>query len=90
MEPPEGHPTRRIAELWDLVQKEPDEATRNALFKELMDIHKAHPYMIGTLGEDPAPVIVKNNVGNVGSGFINDDTMRMLASRGPATLQGAV
>ncbi len=76
VEPPADHPTRRIAELWDMVQKEPDEATRNAMFKELMDIHKEHPYMIGTLGEDPAPIIVKNNVGNVGSGFINDDTMR--------------
>jgi peptide/nickel transport system substrate-binding protein len=76
LEPPADHPVRRIAELWDQVQKEPDEATRNALFKELLDIHKEHPYMIGTVGEDPAPVIVKNNVGNVGSGFINDDTMR--------------
>ncbi|MCI0710239.1 MAG: ABC transporter substrate-binding protein [Chloroflexi bacterium] len=76
MEPPEGHPIRRIHELWSQVQIEPDEAARNALFKELLDVHKEHPYMIGTVGEDPAPVIVKNNIGNVGSGFINDDTMR--------------
>jgi peptide/nickel transport system substrate-binding protein len=76
IEPPEGHPIRRIHELWAEVQEEPDEATRNALFKELLDIHKEHPYMIGTVGEDPAPVIVKNSVGNVGEGFINDDTMR--------------
>ncbi|MBN1965906.1 MAG: ABC transporter substrate-binding protein [Anaerolineae bacterium] len=75
-EPPEGHPVRRIAELWDTLQSEPDEATRNAMFQEILDIHKEHPYMIGTVGEDPAPVIVKNNVGNVGAGFINDDTMR--------------
>lgn len=76
IEPPADHPIRRIHELWQLVQEEPDEASRNALFKELLDIHKAHPYMIGTVGEDPAAVIVKNNVGNVGEGFINDDTMR--------------
>ena len=46
------------------------------MFAEILGIHKEHPYMIGTVGEDPAPVIVKNNVGNVGAGFINDDTMR--------------
>ncbi|MBN2502343.1 MAG: ABC transporter substrate-binding protein [Anaerolineales bacterium] len=75
-EPPEGHPIRRIHELWQAIQTEGDEATRNAMFQEILDIHKEHPYMIGTVGEDPAPVIVKNNIGNVGAGFINDDTMR--------------
>lgn len=76
IEPPADHPIRRIHELWAEVQQEPDEATRNALFQQIIDIHKEHPYMIGTVGEDPAPVIVKNSVGNVGEGFINDDTMR--------------
>jgi len=76
VEPPPDHPIRRIHEFWQAIQVEPDEATRNAMFQELLDIHKEHPYMIGTVGEDPAPVIVKNNIGNVGSGFINDDTMR--------------
>ncbi len=76
LEPPADHPVRKIADLWHQVEREPDEATRNAMFKELLDIHKEHPYMIGTVGEDPSPVIVKNNVGNVGSGFPNDDTMR--------------
>lgn len=76
LEPPEGHPIRRIAELWDLIQQEPDEASRNAMMTELLDIHAEHPYMIGTVGEDADPVIVKNNFFNVGSGFINDDTLR--------------
>ncbi|MBZ0302267.1 MAG: ABC transporter substrate-binding protein, partial [Anaerolineae bacterium] len=75
-QPPEGHPLYRIHELWDQTTKEPDEAKRNALFKELLDIHKEHPYQIGTLGEDPSPVIVKNNFFNVGAGFIVDDTLR--------------
>jgi peptide/nickel transport system substrate-binding protein len=75
-EPPPDHPIREIRALWEKVQVEPDEATRNGLFKQLLDIHKAHPYMIGTVGEDPQPVIVKNNFFNVGSGFISDDTLR--------------
>jgi peptide/nickel transport system substrate-binding protein len=75
-EPPEGHPIIRIHELWDQTQKEPDEAARNALFQELLGIHKEHPYMIGTVGEDPQPLVVKNNFFNVGSGFISDDTLR--------------
>jgi peptide/nickel transport system substrate-binding protein len=75
-EPPEGHPIRQIHALWQEIQSEPDEATRNAKMMELLGIHAAHPYMIGTVGEDPAPVIVSNLMGNVGSGFINDDTLR--------------
>jgi peptide/nickel transport system substrate-binding protein len=75
-EPPPGHPIREIRALWEKVQVEPDEATRNALFMQLLDIHKAHPYQIGTVGEDPQPVIVKNNFFNVGGGFISDDTLR--------------
>lgn len=75
-EPPEGHPLWRIHELWDLIQSEPDEAARNAMMEELLSFHIEHPYMIGTVGEDPTPVIVRNNFFNVGSGFINDDTLR--------------
>ncbi|HEX2906558.1 MAG TPA: ABC transporter substrate-binding protein [Phototrophicaceae bacterium] len=75
-EPPADHPIRRLHELWDLIQKEPDEAKRNAMMTELLSIHVEHPYMIGTVGEDPTPIIVKNNMFNVGSGFISDDSLR--------------
>ena len=75
-EPPADHPIRRIHELWNQTKQEPDEAKRNALFKELIDIHKEHPYMIGTVGEDPVPVVVKNNFFNVGEGFAYDDALR--------------
>jgi peptide/nickel transport system substrate-binding protein len=76
IEPPEGHPIIRIKELWAMIQQEPDEATRVSLMQELLGFHKEHPYMIGTVGEDPQPVIVKNNFFNVGSDFISDDTLR--------------
>jgi peptide/nickel transport system substrate-binding protein len=85
-EPPADHPIRRIHELWDLTRQEPDEAARNALFKELLDIHKEHPYMIGTLGEDPVPVVVKNNFFNVLGGIIYDDALRSQGLIMPAQL----
>jgi peptide/nickel transport system substrate-binding protein len=75
-EPPEDHPIREIWALWEQTKVEPDEATRNALFQQLLDIHKEHPYMIGTVGEAPQPVIVSNRFGNVPNGYINDDTLR--------------
>jgi peptide/nickel transport system substrate-binding protein len=76
IEPPEGHPIRVINQLWHEVLVEPDTATRDAKFMELLGIHKEHPYMIGTVGEDPQPVVVKNNFFNVGANFISDDTLR--------------
>ena len=75
-----------VHELWNQTKQEPDEATRNALFKELLDIHKEHPYMIGTVGEDPVPVVVKNNFFNVGSGFAYDDALRSQGICVPAQL----
>ena len=85
MEPPADHPIREIWRLWEATRAEPDEATRNALFKELLDIHKEHPYMIGTVGEAPALFIVSNNVGNIGPGFIHDDTLRSPGGANPVT-----
>ncbi len=85
MEPPADHPIREIWRLWEAARAEPDEATRNALFTDLLNIHKEHPYMIGTVGEAPALFIVSNNVGNIGAGFINDDTLRTPGDTNPAT-----
>jgi hypothetical protein len=39
--------------------------------------------MIGTLGEDPQPVVVKNNFFNVGADFIGDDTLRNVGLLNP-------
>jgi peptide/nickel transport system substrate-binding protein len=84
-EPPDGHPIKEIWRLWEATQSEADEATRNALFKQMLDIHKEHPYMIGTVGEAPSPFIVKNNVGNIPDGQINDDTLRSPGGIPPIT-----
>ena len=34
-------------------RSKPDETKRNALFKQMLDIHKDAPWMIGTCGENP-------------------------------------
>lgn len=84
-EPPADHPIREIWRLWEAARAEPDEATRNDLFTQMLNIHKEHPYMIGTVGENPQPVIVANNVGNVQDGHIWDDTLRSPGGVAPVT-----
>ncbi len=84
IEPPEDHPIRRIHELWNQVRVEPDQATRDGLFEELLGIHIEHPYIIGTVGEDPVPVVVKNNFFNINPGFIYDDVLRSQGLTMPA------
>ena len=42
-EPPADHLIRKVCDLWDKTQVEADETKRNALFKQLLDIHKAIP-----------------------------------------------
>ena len=83
IEPPADHPIREILGLWDQCRTEPDETKRNALFKQLLDIHKEHPFMIGTVGEAPKPYIVNNNFFNVPNGAIDDDTLRNIGHTNP-------
>lgn len=76
VEPPADHPIRQVWSNWDKCQVEPDETKRNALFKAMLDVHKANIWQIGTVGEAPALWIVKNNFHNVPQGYIEDDTLR--------------
>ncbi|MAS37476.1 MAG: peptide ABC transporter substrate-binding protein [Anaerolineaceae bacterium] len=76
VEPPADHPIREIWRLWEEARAEPDEAQRNAIFQQLLDIHKEHPYQIGTVGESPRINIVANNMANFVEGYIADDTLR--------------
>jgi len=75
-EPPQDHIVRKIWDLWEKCRTEPDEAKNNALFKQIIDIHKQAPVAVGVVGESVSPWIVKNNFRNVLPGFINDDTLR--------------
>lgn len=84
-EPPADHPIREIWRLWESAQSEADEAKRNEVFKQMLDIHKEHPYMIGTVGESPQLFIKKNNVGNIQEGHVWDDTLRSPGGVNPVT-----
>jgi peptide/nickel transport system substrate-binding protein len=84
LEPPADHRIRDIWGLWDQARIEPDQAKRDALFKQLLDIHKEHPYAIGIVGEAPILYITNNNFGNVGAGYIDDDTLRNYGQLNPA------
>ncbi len=75
-EPPADHPIRKIWSLWDKTQVEPDETKRNALFQQLLGVHKQAPYAIGVVGDKVQPVVVSNNFHNMPDGFIADDTTR--------------
>jgi peptide/nickel transport system substrate-binding protein len=84
VEPPADHRIRDIWALWDQCRIEPDQAKRDALFKQIIDIHKEHPYAIGIVGEAPVLYITSNRFGNMGSGYIDDDTLRNPGQLNPA------
>lgn len=75
-EPPADHPIREIWKLWDQCQVEPDETKRNAIFQQLLGIHKKAPYAIGVVGEKVVPLVLTNIFKNVREGYLNDDTLR--------------
>jgi peptide/nickel transport system substrate-binding protein len=72
--PPEDYFITRIWALMEEVNVEPDEAKRNALFQQVLDIWAEELPMIGILGELPSPTIVKNGFKGFKGGFPNDDT----------------
>ena len=74
-EEPKGD-IRKIYDLWDKVTVTADEKQRDRYFKEIVNLHKRNIWMIGTVGELPQPVVVKNNFRNVPDGLIWDDTLR--------------
>lgn len=73
-EPPADHFIRKIWDIMDQVNVEPDEAKRNALFNQVLDIWAEEIPMIGILGELPAPAVVKNGLKGFRAGTPIDDT----------------
>jgi peptide/nickel transport system substrate-binding protein len=72
-EPPADHYIRKLWDTWEQVAVEPDEAKRNQLFNQILDIWAEELPMIGILGELPAPLIVKNGLKGTKDGFPIDD-----------------
>lgn len=83
-EPPKEHWIRKIWDLWEKTQVEPDEAKRNATFQEIINIHKQAPVAVGVTGESVSVWVVKDNIRNVKGGYINDDTLRDYGLINPA------
>ena len=76
VKPPDGHWIYNIWKIWDEeVAIEPDAAKQTAAFKKLLDIWATELPMIGLLGEQPAPTIVKNGFKGFLPGLPNDDTV---------------
>lgn len=73
-EPPADHWINTIWSTWAQIAAESDEATRNELFNQILDIWAEELPMIGYLGEAPALIIVKNGFHNYVEGLPIDDT----------------
>jgi peptide/nickel transport system substrate-binding protein len=73
-EPPPGHYIWQIWEIWDRIAQEPNPDKQTEMFKQILDIWAEELPMIGYLGEQPAPIIVKNGFRNYLPGLPIDDT----------------
>ncbi|MEZ4637932.1 MAG: ABC transporter substrate-binding protein [Caldilineaceae bacterium] len=72
-EPPADHWVWDLWNTWGALAVEPDEATRNDMFRQILDVWKDELPMIGYLGESPALIIVKNGMRNYLPGYPVDD-----------------
>lgn len=75
-EPAAGSDIMKIYDTWDQVKVTADPDEQNKLFQEIINLHKKNLWYIGTVGELPQPVVVKNNFKNVPDGIVWDDPLR--------------
>lgn len=73
MEPPAD--IKKISQLWEKAKTTTNSDIRDRYLKEIFNIHKKNLWMIGTVGELPQILIVKNNFRNVPEGLISDDSL---------------
>lgn len=79
---PEGD-VARIIEIWEKLKVEADQDKRNALAREIVNLHKKNIWAIGTVGEKPANGVVKNSMRNVPKEAIWADLTRQISSGRP-------
>lgn len=65
----------RLQELYDKIQLGTDEEERKGLVEEIIQLHIKNIWMIGTVGEMPYPVVVKNNLRNVPDELTLEDNL---------------
>ena len=81
--PPEGHYIWEIWRLLDACRMEPDDAKRNALWNQLMDLWVDEMPMPGYLGNFPAPVLLKNGLRNFKEGYPLEEGSKDEQLQGP-------
>jgi peptide/nickel transport system substrate-binding protein len=84
--PPDGHFLWEMWEIWAEAVVEPDEATRNSLFAQIMDIWAEEVPVVGIVGELPGPIIAHSDLANLVDGFILQDATRDESLINPAQL----
>jgi peptide/nickel transport system substrate-binding protein len=72
-EPPPDHWIWSIWEVWDRIATETDPDRQNELFFQILDIWAEELPMVGFLGEQPAPIIVKDGLINYGGGTTSEE-----------------
>jgi peptide/nickel transport system substrate-binding protein len=75
-EPPADHPIRELWRLYDAAAAEGNEEKRRALFVEFLNVHKAAPYIIGTVGEGPELYLSKSKLRNFAPTLPSDEVTR--------------
>ena len=56
---------RKTIDLYRQIEKTPDEDAQMQLFQEILDLNRENLWVIGTIGDVPVPVIVKDTFRNV-------------------------
>jgi len=74
IEPPEE--VKRLVNLWEKIKVTADPERIEELMKEVTKIHRENLWMIGTVGEDIVPAVVKSNFRNVPEKLVTDDILR--------------
>lgn len=65
-EPEPGSPAARLQEIYRRGLREPDEEARHELIWEAVEVYiEQGPFIIGATGDQPKPVVCKNNFRNV-------------------------
>lgn len=63
-EEPRGD-VRKTIDLYRRIENTPGEETQVALFRQILDLNRENLWVIGTIGDMPVPVIVKDTFRNV-------------------------
>jgi len=73
----------RLQELYDKIKLTVHEEKRRSLVEEIIQLHIKNIWMIGTVGEMPTPVVVKNNFRNVPETLLLENILGYVRTSNP-------